>query len=145
MKYSAGLIPIDIAILKAMTPEGTELAEYIPLGPSVKSIAKRIEGITSTQIGGRVRTLEREELCVPIPLLPASQGRGWQRTPKGDRFLEAVETKGVMPAIQEFNSTINTREDGDRHRDPLSVRAAHEPESEPTPTLDVAAEEEGWK
>lgn len=96
------LVPIDYRILKEMTPEGTELAEFIPLGPSVKALAKRIDGIVSTQISGRLRILEARGMCVPIPLLPASQGRGWQRTKKGDEFLAVVEAKGVMPAIQEF-------------------------------------------
>jgi len=122
MKYSAGLIPIDTLILQHMTPEGTELAEFIPLGPSTKALAKRIDGITSNQVSGRIRTLEREGMCVPIPLLPASQGRGWQRTPKGDEFLNRAAEAGVVTAITEFNATINTREAGDRHRDPLAVR-----------------------
>ena len=123
MKFSAGLIPIDVRILQEMTAEGTELAEFIPLGPSVKALGKRIDGITSTQISGRVRTLEREGLCVPIPLLPASAGRGWQRTPKGDRLLAEVARIGAMRALQDFNATINDEKDS-RHRDPLTLPTA---------------------
>lgn len=121
MKYSAGLIPIDYRILKEMTAEGTELAEFIPLGPSVKALAKRIDGITSNQIGGRVRVLEGLGYCVPIPLLPASQGRGWQRTSKGDVFLQAVQDLGIMQALDSANSAVN--EPAPRERDTTLTRS----------------------
>lgn len=107
MKYSSGLIPIDYRILKEMTAEGTELAEFIPLGPSVKAIGKRIDGITNGQVGGRIRVLESLGFCVAIPLLPASAGRGWQRTSKGDEFLQAVQEDGIMEALGKINATVN--------------------------------------
>lgn len=115
MKYSAGLIPIDYRILKEMTKEGTELAEFIPLGPSTKALAKRIEGITSNQVAGRIQTLERIGMCVSIPLLPASAGRGFQRTPKGDDFLQDVDDLGVIAALEKVNATINDEHVGPRH------------------------------
>lgn len=121
-----------------MTPEGTELAEFIPLGPSVKALAKRIDGITSTQIGGRIMTLSRESLCVPIRLLPASQGRGWQRTPKGDQLLERVDQVGVMGALAEYNATINADRDPN---DTRPDRAILRPEDKREPEIDPIPEE----
>lgn len=112
MKFSAGLLPIDYRILQEMTKEGTELAEFIPLGPSVKALAKRIEGITGSQISGRLQTLEALGYCVPIPLLPASAGRGWQRTKKGDAFLTLVDARGVMEALAEENTKVNDERNG---------------------------------
>ena len=110
MKYSMGLLPIDTLILKHMPEEGTELAEYIPLGPSSRALAKRIDGITSSQIGGRLQTLERLGYCVPIPLLPVSQGRGWQRTAKAVELLAEVVRVGVYKAIDDVNATVNEPE-----------------------------------
>ena len=135
MKYSAGLIPIDFRILQEMTKEGTELAEFIPLGPSVKALAKRIEGITGSQITGRLQVLESLGYCVPIPLLPASAGRGWQRTKKGDDFLTLVDEKGVMGAISQENTTVNEDlPDGERKSTRPVLRTVPEPEEQEVET-----------
>lgn len=131
MRYSAGLLPIDYRLLSEMSPEGTELAEFIPLGPSVKALAKRIDGITSSQATGRVRVLESLGYCVPIPLLPASAGRGWQRTPKANEFLQAVQDLGIMEAVIQENAKVN--EPAPRERDTTLTRSGvphAEPEQE---------------
>lgn len=143
-KYSAGLIPIDTRILEEMTKEGTELAEFIPLGPSVKALAKRIDGITGSQIAGRIRVLEALGYCVPIPLLPASQGRGWQRTAKGDTLLENAREKGVMVAVQEANETVNEEKgDSARPRDTLVTRH-YEPGQHSVKVPEIEPEELDW-
>lgn len=86
---TTGFIPqIDIPILGALPKEGTNVG-LKPMGATAKYLAAKYPewGLTTAEIGGRLKSMRDQELVIGIHLIPVNTGLGWQITKKGERKL----------------------------------------------------------
>lgn len=85
---TAVVLPIDIALLELLPDEGQMLG-YKPIALQVRSILRRpeFEGVSGTQIAGRLKSLQFQGYTCTQVTLPTQGGLGWQRTAKGRELL----------------------------------------------------------
>jgi hypothetical protein len=82
-------LPLDIAILSLLPVEGTKKGQYLWDAPRVGELVKKLGGggLTSNNVGGRIRLLRAHGLVVEKPVLGSNRGLGWQRTDAGTLFF----------------------------------------------------------
>lgn len=88
------LIPeMDAAILERLPKEGAKMGQIRPLAKQVKALANELrdEGLTGAAISGRMGILRRRGFVVPVVVQPVGNGKGYQITPSGEAFVEAVK------------------------------------------------------
>lgn len=88
-RADVGMIPqVDIPILRTLPKQGTNLG-LKPQGATASYLAKKHSEweMTTTEIAGRLKSLEFFGYVVSVPLIPARSGLGWQITKKGERKL----------------------------------------------------------
>lgn len=86
-------MPLDYELLRRMPDEGSMLGYHtiaLTVGHVKDTLNKDApEGarLTTGHIAARIRSMHVAGLCVKVRVMGASSAHGWQRTPKGAKFL----------------------------------------------------------
>lgn len=85
--------PLDYKIIELLPDQGSLHLGVIPVGEMVSQISKKLGGLPSSLLSGRMRVLQIMGLAVPARATGSRGTLVWQVTPKGKEVLAEWQKK----------------------------------------------------